>query len=103
MEHLLENAAAEIEALTAADHIGVIIIAALLILAAFFILTKPLRMVVKLALNTVCGFVALIAVNYLGAFIGVTIGVNWLNAVVVGVLGVPGVALLFILRWLMLL
>lgn len=79
---------------------GIVIIVIILALVVFTILRKPLKIILKLALNTLIGFLALFALNYLGGFIGVTIAINWINAVIVGVLGVPGVALILLLRWL---
>lgn len=79
---------------------GVIIIVAILALIVFIILRKPFKIVFKLLLNTAVGFLALFGINYLGAFIGISIAVNWLNAVIVGVLGIPGVALILLLKWL---
>lgn len=79
---------------------GVIIIIAILVLVVFIILKKPIKIVLKLLLNTVVGFIALFALNWLGSFVGITVAINWLNAVIVGVLGVPGVALLLLLQWL---
>ena len=79
---------------------GVIIIVAILVLVVFIILKKPIKIVLKLLLNTVIGFVALFVLNWLGSFAGITMPINWLNAVLVGVLGVPGVALVLLLQWL---
>lgn len=79
---------------------GIIITVAILALIVFIILKKPIKIIFKLILNTIIGFLALFAINYLGAFIGITIAVNWINAVIIGVLGVPGVALILLLRWL---
>ncbi len=79
---------------------GVIIIIAILVLVVFIILKKPIKIVLKLVLNTVIGFIALFALNWLGSFVGITMPINWLNAVLVGVLGVPGVALVLLLQWL---
>jgi inhibitor of the pro-sigma K processing machinery len=78
---------------------AIIVIIAILVLLVFVILRKPIKIVFKLLLNIVIGFIALFAINYLGSFIGVTVTVNWINAVIVGVLGVPGVALILLLRW----
>jgi inhibitor of the pro-sigma K processing machinery len=96
IENMVDGAVTK---LTAGDHIGSLIIVALLVVAAVFIFTKPIRKMIKLAINTVFGFISLIIVNYIGAFIGVTIGVNWVNAIIVAILGVPGVCLLFVLKW----
>ncbi len=72
-----------------------------LVLIAILIFTKPIRFILKLLLNTLIGFVALILINKFGASLGISLGVNWINAAVVGVLGIPGLALLLVLKWLM--
>ena len=78
---------------------AVVIVA--LVLIAILIFTKPIRFILKLLLNTLIGFVALILINKFGASLGISLGVNWINAAVVGVLGIPGLALLLVLKWLM--
>jgi inhibitor of the pro-sigma K processing machinery len=78
---------------------GVVVIVAILALVLLIILRKPIKFILKLILNTVVGFLALFAINFLGAAIGISVAVNWTNAVIVGVLGLPGVALILLLRW----
>ncbi|MGM9522197.1 MAG: pro-sigmaK processing inhibitor BofA family protein [Oscillospiraceae bacterium] len=95
VENVMETVSAEI-------GIAPGIITVVLVVLAVLLFTKPLKLVVKLLINTALGFAALILINKFGASIGVTIGVNWLNAAVVGILGLPGVALLLALKWLML-
>ena len=79
------------------------IIAALL--AGFFIIallrvfSAPLKLAVKLAVNTLLGFFALWLVNLTAAFTGVALGVNLWNALVIGVLGLPGFVLLLLVQW----
>lgn len=73
----------------------------LLLALLFRILKTPLRWVFKLLLNAAIGFVALIILNFFGAWVGLSLGVNWLNAIVVGVLGIPGVILLLLLKYLL--
>ena len=79
------------------------IIAALL--AGFFIIallrvfSAPLKLAVKLAVNTLLGFFALWIVNLTAAFTGVALGVNLWNALVIGVLGLPGFVLLLLVQW----
>ena len=65
------------------------------------IIKTSLRFIFKLLLNTVMGFIALFVINLLGGFIGISIGVNWITAIVVGIFGLPGVALLLLLQWLL--
>jgi len=81
------------------------IIVAIIVVALIFIFFKlfkaPLRLIFKLIINTIGGFITLVIINFLGSFIGISIGVNWLNAVIVGIFGLPGVGLLLILKWLM--
>jgi len=77
-----------------------IVAAAILIILFFRILKAPFRLIFKLIVNTAAGFIALIIINFLGGFIGLSVGVNWINAVIVGIFGVPGAALILIIRWL---
>jgi inhibitor of the pro-sigma K processing machinery len=79
---------------------AIIIIIVIFVLIILAILRKPIKILLKLALNTLIGFLSLFVLNWLGAFIGVSIAVNWINALLVGIFGVPGVALILLLKWL---
>ena len=70
-----------------------------LILAAVFVFSKPIRFILKLLINTALGFAALFIINRLGADFGISLAVNWQNAIVTGVFGLPGVAVLLALKW----
>ena len=70
---------------------------ALVALVRFFL--SPLQTLTKLLVNTALGFGALLLLRWLGGYIGVTLGVNLFNALVVGVLGLPGLGLLLMLKW----
>jgi len=78
---------------------GVAIAAGVLILLVLAIIKFPIKIIFKLIINAVLGFVILLILNYAGGFIGVTVAVNWINAVIVGVFGVPGVVLILLLQW----
>ena len=75
------------------------------LLLAFFLITllrlfsTPLKLVLKLLVNTALGFAALWAVNATAAFTGIALGLNLWNALVVGVLGLPGFVLLLLVQW----
>ena len=75
------------------------------LLLAFFLITllrifrTPLRLALKLLMNTALGFRALWAVNATAAVTGVALGLNLLNALTVGVLGLPGFVLLLLAQW----
>lgn len=79
------------------------IIAALLvgflIIALIRVFRTPLRVALKLLLNTLLGFLALWVVNLTAAWTGIALGLNLLNALVIGILGLPGFVLLLLVQW----
>lgn len=70
---------------------GIII---LFIVAKLFLM--PIRFIIKLVWNALIGGALLWLINLVGGLVGFTIAVNWISALVVGLLGVPGVILLVI-------
>jgi len=58
----------------------------------------PLKWVGKLVVNGVIGGACLWLLNFLGAGFGISVGLNPVTALIAGVLGVPGVALLVVLN-----
>ena len=82
--------------------LGTLILAAVIILLAVTIFRRPLKLLIRLVMNTIGGFIALFFINLLGQFVGITLGINWFNAIIVGIFGLPGLGLLLILRWLLL-
>jgi inhibitor of the pro-sigma K processing machinery len=77
-----------------------IVTIAVLIMLALAVIKFPIKIIFKLLINTVLGFIALLLINFAGSYVGITIAVNWINAAIIGVLGVPGVALILLLQWL---
>ena len=75
------------------------------ILAAFFLIallrvfSAPLKTAFRLLANTLLGFLALWAVNLTAGVTGIALGLNLLNALVIGVLGLPGFVLLLLVQW----
>ena len=75
------------------------------ILAGFFIIallrvfSAPLRLALRLLVNTLLGFLALWVVQLTAGFTGIALGLNLWNALVVGVLGLPGFVLLLLIQW----
>ena len=70
-----------------------------LLLALIRIFSTPLRMALKLLVNTLLGFLALWATNLAAGITGLTLGFNLFNALIIGVLGLPGFALLLLTQW----
>lgn len=64
------------------------------------LLRRAVAAVVKLALRTAVGAGVLAALSCVGGVIGLNLGVNLSNALVLGVLGAPGLGLLMMLNWL---
>lgn len=71
----------------------------LVAVAALMMLREPVRYLGGLCLRTLVSLGALAAFHPLGALFGCTLGVNLLNALVMGLLGAPGFGLLLMLNW----
>ena len=74
-------------------------VGALLLFLSAKALSAPLRLALRAGLNTMIGFGALLLVNATQSFTGLSLGVNFFNAIVVGILGVPGLGLLLLVQW----
>ncbi|MBR2405955.1 MAG: pro-sigmaK processing inhibitor BofA family protein [Clostridia bacterium] len=68
---------------------------AVVLLAALFRSGRPVR---RLLGSTLQGACALAAVDVVGAFTGVSLGINWLSGVACAALGVPGIITLLLLK-----
>ena len=75
------------------------LLAGFFLIALLRIFSKPFRMALKLLFNTLLGFGALWAVNLTAGITGIALGFNLWNALVVGILGVPGFVLLLMVQW----
>ena len=60
-------------------------------------LLVPLKVILRLLLNSVLGAVLIIVINFIGMNIGVMIPINVVDSLTVGILGVPGVIMLLLL------
>ena len=75
------------------------ILAGFLIIAPLRVFSAPLRLALRILANTLLGFLALWAVNLTAAVTGISLGLNIWNALVIGVLGLPGFVLLLLVQW----
>lgn len=71
----------------------------LLALLAFGALFAPIRKGLKLLVHMTFGFAGLVICHVFAGFLGVTVGINLINTIVVAALGPSGVALLLLLGW----
>lgn len=74
----------------------VILFLAVAILKLF---SAPLKLALRVALNSALGFGAVWLLNLTTAFTGLSLGLNLFNAVTIGILGVPGFGLLLLMQW----
>ena len=70
-----------------------------LLTAAARACSAPLKLLLKVGLEKLEGLAALTVVNAASPFTGVALGLNLFNALVVGVLGAPGLVLLILVQW----
>jgi len=78
-----------------------ILIAVIAVIMIGKLLTAPIRLAGKLLINGLVGFVVLFFLNFAGNLVGLSLGINWFNAIVVGIFGAPGVVLLLLLKYLL--
>ena len=85
------------------DFSVIVVIAAIVlgVIVVLRLLAKPIRFIFKLLINTVLGFVLLWLIIFFGGGLGIALELSLLNAVIVGLLGIPGVLLLLAIHFLL--
>ena len=68
-------------------------------LAALALFRRPLGALCRLAVRSGLGLVFLWLFQGLGGLLGVSLGVNLINSVILGALDLPGFALLLLTQW----
>ena len=73
------------------------------LLAVLFIklLIKPIGWAIKLLFHALIGYAALFLLNFFGSTVGITLELNWTNALITGIFGLPGVVVLLIAKYVM--
>ena len=85
-----------------ANEAGILLAYAVGMLGLFVFLSMfivPLQFILKLLLNSLLGGVGIVLINILGDAFGIHIALNIVTAAAVGVLGVPGAAMILLLQW----
>lgn len=75
------------------------ILGGFVLILALAVLKRPVKWLGLVAARTGVGLGVLALLSQVGHFIGVSLGVNLWNALVMGVLGAPGFGLLLMLNW----
>lgn len=70
-----------------------------LMVACVRLFSAPLKVALRVLINSVLGFGALWLLNLTGGVTGIALGLNIFNSLTVGILGVPGLFLLLLLQW----
>lgn len=65
------------------------------------ILAWPIKKIIKMLINILIGGLLLILVNYVGAYFNFALAINWISALTVGILGIPGLIILIILHFIL--
>ena len=76
-----------------------VLVGGFLLIALLRVFRTPLRLAARLLVNTLLGFAALWAIRATSGITGLALGLNLWNALVVGILGVPGLVLLLLVQW----
>ena len=70
-----------------------------LVVACVRLFSAPLKVALRVLINSVLGFGALWLLNLTGGVTGIALGLNIFNSLTVCILGVPGLFLLLLLQW----
>lgn len=72
----------------------------IMIIGKIFIV--PIKIIVKVLINSILGIALLYVINMIGVNWGLHIGINIVTALTVGILGIPGAVLLAVIKMFML-
>jgi inhibitor of the pro-sigma K processing machinery len=61
-----------------------------------------MKIVLRLIYNTIIGGIALIVINLVGGLFGFCLALNVVSALIAGTLGIPGIVLLIVLKFILL-
>ena len=76
------------------ENILALIIPVLIAVLVFKLLFSQVKLIWKIAVNSLSGFVCLWLLNLISAYTGIVFEINFVTALLVGFLGIPGIILL---------
>lgn len=77
------------------------LVALFLLVALGKLFKTPIKLALRLVVNTVLGFGAVWALDLTTAYTGLSLGLNLFNALTIAILGVPGFFLLLMVKWIL--
>lgn len=70
-----------------------------LVVVCLRLFAAPLKLALKVLVNSALGFGAVWLLNLTTSVTGLSLGLNWFNALLIGILGLPGFGLLLLVQW----
>jgi len=58
----------------------------------------PIKTILKVLINSILGGIAIFVINLIGSFFNFHIGLNLITSIFVGILGIPGVIFIVIIK-----
>ena len=83
------------------ENILALILPVLIGIFVIKLLFSQARLIWKLAVNSISGFICLWLLNLASGLTGIVFEINFVTALVVGFLGIPGILLLLVFQYLM--
>ena len=82
------------------ENILALIVPVLIAIFVIKLLFSQVKLIWKLAVNSLSGFVCLWLLNLASGLTGIVFEINFITALVVGFLGIPGILLLLVFQFL---
>ena len=79
------------------EKITILLIPALLAVSFLRLVLIPMKMAVKVALHSGCGFVCLWLLNLVAPFTGILFPINAVTVLIAGIFGLPGIGILAVM------
>ena len=83
------------------ENILSLIAPVLLVFLLLRIIAMPVRLTIKLLLNSACGFLCLWLLNWISGFTGIFFPINPVTAAIAGFLGLPGIGVLAVVQYIL--
>ena len=81
------------------EKIALGLVIAFLLLTCVRLFATPLKLALRVLINSALGFGAVWLLNLTTGITGLSLGLNLFNALTIGILGVPGFCLLLLMQW----
>ena len=75
------------------------VVGAFVLFAAVRLYRGPVKLALRVLVNSALGFGAVWLLNLTTSVTGLSLGLNWFNALLIGILGLPGFGLLLLVQW----